>query len=237
MIEKCISMLPSPPTTSPTNSDRTVPFYYPDYESPWSHATCLNTLPLPYKYINDRPNYSTAEECCKIAYAGQRSRACICSLNNPPTRCPNVVKYEVTTTLDTSMIITLSLEELTVPTSSTEKATMMEALELILQQYIESTLSVDSSTITSITIISINGQELRKLLSQLRRQLMTYTNIEFEIDIRCNSNCEDVKDIIFGILSDQDRLQRSIQNSGNGRFQDITIADITYQRGNNGTVS
>ena len=119
-----------------------------------------------------------------MAYAGQRSRACICSLNNPPTRCPNVVKYEVTTTLDTSMIITLSLEELTVPTSSTEKATMMEALELILQQYIESTLSVDSSTITSITIISINGQELRKLLSQLRRQLMTYTNIEFEIDIR-----------------------------------------------------
>ena len=111
---KCVSMLPSPPTTSPTSSDRTAPFWYPDYESPWSHATCLNTLPLPYKYANDRPNYSSAKECCKMAYAGQMSKACVCSLDSPPTRCPNVVKFEVI--MITSVVTsTLNLGSITVP--------------------------------------------------------------------------------------------------------------------------
>ena len=30
-----------------------------DYDTEWTSAGCLNTLPLPYNNINDRPNYST----------------------------------------------------------------------------------------------------------------------------------------------------------------------------------
>ena len=30
-----------------------------DYDTAWTSAGCLNTPPLPYNNINDRPNYST----------------------------------------------------------------------------------------------------------------------------------------------------------------------------------
>ena len=30
-----------------------------DYDTAWASAGCLNTLPLPYNNVNDRPNYST----------------------------------------------------------------------------------------------------------------------------------------------------------------------------------
>ncbi|EJK67672.1 hypothetical protein THAOC_11266, partial [Thalassiosira oceanica] len=41
------------------------------YDTAWTIAGCLNTLPLPYNNINDRPSYPTQIECCNKAYAGQ----------------------------------------------------------------------------------------------------------------------------------------------------------------------
>ncbi|KAL7539662.1 hypothetical protein ACHAXR_009490 [Thalassiosira sp. AJA248-18] len=88
MSGKCLSMLPSPPTGSPTSEDYEADFWYPMYELPWSVSGCSNKLPLPYNNINDRPNYSTQIQCCKTAYAGQISGMCLSMLPNAPTLSP-----------------------------------------------------------------------------------------------------------------------------------------------------
>lgn len=85
---KCISMLPSPPTSSPTTSDFDAGFWYPDYDTQWSDAGCSNKLPLPYNNVNDRPNYKTQLACCKGAYGGQTSGVCLSQLPSPPTTSP-----------------------------------------------------------------------------------------------------------------------------------------------------
>lgn len=85
---KCIASLPSPPTSSPTNSAREADFWYPDYDTPWPMAGCSNKLPLPFNNRNDRPNFATNLECCKASYAGQTSGACLRQLPNPPTTSP-----------------------------------------------------------------------------------------------------------------------------------------------------
>jgi len=82
----CLAQLPSPPTTSPTGSGG-YDFFYPDYETPWSHATCKNSRPLPF-VTGGRPTYSTMLACCKGAYGGQTSGACLAALPSPPTSSP-----------------------------------------------------------------------------------------------------------------------------------------------------
>ena len=82
----CLGQLPSPPTMTPTGSGG-VDFWYPDYDTSWSEATCLNTRPLPFGY-GGRPTYNSMLACCKGAYAGQMSGACLASLPNPPTQSP-----------------------------------------------------------------------------------------------------------------------------------------------------
>merc|ERR1719491_2326579 len=94
MSGKCLSMLPSAPTTSPTTSDYMSDFWYPDYETTWSEAGCSNKLPLPYNNKGDRPNYDTQFACCKGAYAGQTSGKCLSELASPPTTSPTSSDYE-----------------------------------------------------------------------------------------------------------------------------------------------
>jgi len=69
----CLSQLPSPPTMSPTESGG-LDVYYPDYDTAWAEAGCINTRPLP----SGRPTYSTQESCCRGAYGGQTSGVCMC---------------------------------------------------------------------------------------------------------------------------------------------------------------
>lgn len=87
----CLSQMDNPPTSSPTNSDYEVDFWYPDYESSsWADAGCKNDLPLPYTK-GGRPEYATQLECCKGAYGGQASGACLSQLESPPTTSPTPV--------------------------------------------------------------------------------------------------------------------------------------------------
>ncbi|EJK65095.1 hypothetical protein THAOC_14098, partial [Thalassiosira oceanica] len=83
----CLSQLEAPPTTSPTTSDATADFWYPDYDTAWRDARCLNSLPLPF-LPGRRPTYTTNKACCSAAYGGQVSKACICSMESPPAGCP-----------------------------------------------------------------------------------------------------------------------------------------------------
>ena len=64
-------MLPNPPTTSPTSAGGGK-LWYADYESPWSHAKCINDLPFPFGN-GGRPTYDSKAVCCAAAYAGQVS--------------------------------------------------------------------------------------------------------------------------------------------------------------------
>ncbi|EJK73503.1 hypothetical protein THAOC_04872, partial [Thalassiosira oceanica] len=75
----------SSPTESITNGEGGL---NRNYDTAWTSAGCLNTLPLPYNNIKDRPNYSSQLECCKAAYAGQMSGACLSKLGSPPTTSP-----------------------------------------------------------------------------------------------------------------------------------------------------
>ena len=61
----CLAELDEPPTTSPT-SEGGADFFYPDYETAWSEATCKNELPLPFG-PGGRPIYDTMLACCKGA--------------------------------------------------------------------------------------------------------------------------------------------------------------------------
>ena len=62
--------------------------YYADYATPWPTAGCKNTLPHP---IYATVFYTTQLECCKGAFGGQKSEACIKGIpTNPPTSTPSV---------------------------------------------------------------------------------------------------------------------------------------------------
>ena len=89
----CLGGLPNPPTKVPTALPTLKPTsaagaggqWYADYGTVWSIAGCKNTLPLPIYTI---VTYGSQLECCKSAYAGQMSNACVQGLPNPPTKAP-----------------------------------------------------------------------------------------------------------------------------------------------------
>jgi len=72
----CLNQLPSPPTMSPTQTGG-LDVYYPDYNTSFGNAFCINTRPLP----SGRPTYSTQASCCSQAYGGQASGACMCAVS------------------------------------------------------------------------------------------------------------------------------------------------------------
>ncbi|KAL7439514.1 hypothetical protein ACHAXH_005341, partial [Discostella pseudostelligera] len=79
----CIAALANPPTSGPTKLGGP-DAWYPDYSLAWTDGKCINTVPVP----SGRPIYTTQLACCKGAYGGQLSNACIQSMVNPPTFSP-----------------------------------------------------------------------------------------------------------------------------------------------------
>ena len=80
----CIAKLPSPPTMAPTKTGAAGTDYYPNYDLAWPEGVCINTQPIP----SGRPVYTTQLACCKAAYGGQTSGACIKGMVSPPTLAP-----------------------------------------------------------------------------------------------------------------------------------------------------
>ena len=70
-------------TASPTRVGG-LDVWYPDWNTDWTTAACINTPPLP----NGRPTYTSQLACCKAHYGGQSSGACLQSLPSPPTASP-----------------------------------------------------------------------------------------------------------------------------------------------------
>lgn len=77
-------MLPSPPTSSPTELGG-LDIYYPDYSQSWSEGFCVNYRPVP----SGRPTYDTMLACCKAEYPSQPSGVCLALLPSPPTLSPS----------------------------------------------------------------------------------------------------------------------------------------------------
>jgi len=78
------------PTANPNNGK-----FYADYSTPWPNAGCMNTVPHP-NYAT--MFYTTQLECCKAAFYGQTSNACVMGLPNPPTAKPSVAPTTVAPT-------------------------------------------------------------------------------------------------------------------------------------------
>jgi hypothetical protein len=66
----------------------TVTQWYADYDTAWATAGCKSDFPYP---IYASTFYDTQLACCKAAYAGQTSGACIGGLPSPPTTSPTSV--------------------------------------------------------------------------------------------------------------------------------------------------
>ncbi len=82
----CIKGLANPPTSSPTKAGDFGTDWNADYPTSWATSGCKNTLPRPNYAIQ---LYKTELECCKAAYGGQTSEACVRGLLNPPTKSPS----------------------------------------------------------------------------------------------------------------------------------------------------
>jgi hypothetical protein len=81
----CLKSLPDPPTVSPTITGGPN-VWYPDFDLGWANGACTNKMPVP----TGRVTYDSELACCKGAYPGQESGACIKSLPDPPTVSPTI---------------------------------------------------------------------------------------------------------------------------------------------------
>ena len=235
MSGKCISMLPIDirPTTSPTNADRTANFWYPMYEKSWSTSGCSNKLPLPYNNINDRPNYSTGEECCAKAYAGQSSKACVCEHLDPPqSGCPNVIDYEVTTIVST-VTGTISLGDITIPTDTVQRDALISSLESVILTRLSATMGND----IEVNILSIGGTSVRRYRTLLRNRILSTTNVEYEVIVTstCTEDCQSTTDTagnevlndVTEAMSDNSAMESAFQSSGNSVLAGSTVEGNT----------
>ena len=234
MSGKCISMLPIDirPTTSPTNSERTAAFWYPMYEMSWSSSGCSNKLPLPYNNINDRPNYSTGEECCAKAYGGQTSRACVCEHLDPPQS--GCIEYEVTTIVSTVKGV-IQLGDITIPTVAAEKDALISSLEDIIFAQLSATMGND----IEVNILSIGGTSVLRYRS-LRNRILSTTDVEYEVIVTstCTENCQSTTDTagnevlndVTEAMSDNSAMESAFQNSGNSVLAGSTVEGNTVDQ-------
>ena len=83
----CLRGLPNTPTTAPITAGGLGGKWYADYGTVWSDAGCKmqTTAQLP---IYVATLFDSQLECCKGAYMGQMSSACIKGLPKPPTTKP-----------------------------------------------------------------------------------------------------------------------------------------------------
>ena len=233
---KCISVLPNPPTASPTTSARIADFWYPQYEISWDQAGCSNTLPLPYNNTNDRPKYNSEESCCASAYGGQVSVACICGLDNPPLGCPGVVEYIVTTTTVT-ISSTFDLGDLVVPYN---QAGFIQTLESTIAALVQASLGADGGTVEKVIILSIDGEPVdRRRALFLRRELTSHANVQFQVLVNnecLGSDCQQISRVNIGsaIRDDVNRgltnvaiVQTALRQSGNTALQSVSIGEVT----------
>eukprot|EP00584_Thalassiosira_punctigera_P020068 CAMPEP_0172572722 /NCGR_PEP_ID=MMETSP1067-20121228/135819_1 /TAXON_ID=265564 ORGANISM="Thalassiosira punctigera, Strain Tpunct2005C2" /NCGR_SAMPLE_ID=MMETSP1067 /ASSEMBLY_ACC=CAM_ASM_000444 /LENGTH=578 /DNA_ID=CAMNT_0013365305 /DNA_START=63 /DNA_END=1799 /DNA_ORIENTATION=- len=152
---KCLSQLDSPPTTSPTGIGG-ADFYYRDYSKGWSDGTCTNALPLPIQ-VTPAGTYSTEEECCRAAFGGQVTNACLCSLDVKPTVCYEVKTVTITVTINAPTFgVTIPTP---LPTGSALTSLVTSLKNAILTALTAAVNSATNVTIKSIdvTIVSIGG--------------------------------------------------------------------------------
>jgi len=95
----CLAGLPTSPTMAPVTAGGVGGKWYADYGVAWSIAGCKNTFPYPnYAAIF----YSSQLACCKGAFGGQTSNACIKGLPTAPTLLPTVAPTRKPTLVPTA---------------------------------------------------------------------------------------------------------------------------------------
>ena len=71
--------------------------WHRDLTKTWSAGTCINVADC------DSPGFQTQLECCKGAFGGQMSGACLKGLPNPPTQLPTSLSTKSPSQLPTSL--------------------------------------------------------------------------------------------------------------------------------------
>ena len=95
----CIAGLPIKPTMAPVTAGGVGGKWYADYGVAWSIAGCKNTFPYPnYAAMF----YGSHLDCCKGAFGGQVSNACLMGLPMAPTLLPTVAPTSKPTAVPTS---------------------------------------------------------------------------------------------------------------------------------------
>ena len=95
----CIAGLPIKPTMAPITAGGVGGKWYADYGVAWSIAGCKNTAPYPnYAAMY----YGSHLDCCKGAFGGQVSNACLMGLPMAPTLLPTAAPMSKPTAVPTS---------------------------------------------------------------------------------------------------------------------------------------
>ena len=185
---------------------------------------------------------SQGEECCAKAYGGQTSQACVCEhLDTPQLGCPGIIEY-VKTIVSTVVTSTISFGAITVPPDPGEKAALVSSLE----EAILATLPPSLGDNVQVTIISIDGVAVRRLLRNLDDRLLT-TSAAVVVEIAVEKEVEDqgseestidpavaaaavagqVVSQVTDATSNTTNLEDALQNSDNAALNSVTVQGLS----------
>ena len=190
---------------------------------------------------------SQGEECCAKAYGGQTSQACVCEhLDTPKLGCPGIIEYEKTI-VNTVVTSTISFGDIDVPTDPGEKDALVSSLEEAILATLTPTLGDD----VQVTIISIGGVAVRRLLREApNARLLTTSDVVVEIavktevaedqgseesttdpDVAAAAVADQVADQVVSQVtaatSDPAVVEAAIQSSDNAALAAVTVEGIS----------
>jgi len=249
----CVGGLPNSPTMAPINTGGVGGKWYADYATPWSNAGCKNTAPYPTYASNF---FSSQLACCKAAFGGQVSGACIKGLLSPPTKKPtakptskptaaptlaptsrptSTPTVTPTITIVASIVATLPLA--TNSTISRRKLRRLDYVSSAFEEVIKDTIKMllqgtlsSGQTLMEVRIINATytGGTVTAPLGVLE--------VKFDVIIteQCNTSCASQQTDTQLTVSVQNGITQSIAD---GSFVQTLMNETAFALRENGTLS
>jgi hypothetical protein len=173
----CLAGLPNSPTMAPVTAGGVGGKWYANYGVAWSIAGCKNTFPYPnYAAIF----YSSQLECCKGAFGGQTSKACVMGLPMAPTLLPTVAPTRKPTAVPTSKPTSKPTFEPTVTPSITIVSTVSATVTVGARRRRMRQLQTNNANYTNVfleTIQNILTPILTSKESVLKVEIVSFVQV------------------------------------------------------------
>ena len=201
----------------------------------------------PSLFLYSTQSQSQGGECCAKEYRGQTSQACVCEhLDTPQLGCPGIIEY-VKTIVNTVVTSTISFGDIDVPTDPGEKDALVSSLEEAILATLSPTLGDD----VQVTIISIGGVFVRRLLWEApNARLLTTSDVVVEIAVKTEvaedqgseesttdpdvaaaaaaaAVAEQVVSQVTAATSNTTNLEDALQDSDNEALSSVTVEGVS----------